>query len=203
MSFCKSCKRETTFSSDGFCDVCGRNESASIQYLQRRDDVEKENRKGLAKAINAFEKAFTVTCGLLLALVPVFVIWIFTESVPFSGETKVYRMFCPKSLNNGQCTSAGVPMGSVTFKVLADHQTVVYWYDEQSPHRLKECSVRNPENWSCQFPSEQSGGQVARWEMVDGNYRDAGSPSGEPSAVFVYQVPKWRWWAAKVRPTMK
>lgn len=196
MTFCKSCNRETTFSSDDFCDVCGRNESASIQFLQRRNEVEK--RKLITKVMYAMDKAFNIALGLLIASMPVFAIWILTESVPFSDEVKVYRMFCPGALNSAQCASAGVPVGSVTFKVVVDQQTVVYWYDEQSPRRLKDCSVRNSENWSCLFPSLQSEGPSARWEMVDGNYRDAGSPSGGPSTIFVYQVPKWRWWVAKL-----
>jgi hypothetical protein len=197
---CDACRKETAFSSDGFCEECGRNAAASRIFLESQP-----------LRISRFtDKASYLTGRFLVEVSAIFVlltivfaigffVWSNIGSPIWSDERTVYRATCFGSIISGECTSRSSPSPPITFKAIEAKQIIVYWTDDALPSRLESCVVRNQENWHCTINSRSGDFLYMKDGELLGSSDSLDIPKTIDAQIGIYQVPKWKWGLYKLR----
>ena len=128
------------------------------------------------------------------------VIWLFSESFAYS-EITVYQLYCTTGPWNGAiCPGRIETANPISYKPITDQQLVVSWNSDGVLDKFNDCVVRNVKNWSCdRGPSVLEPNTTLEWRMVDGDYAETGTSALVGLARQYRQVPKWRWWLARLR----
>jgi hypothetical protein len=154
---------------------------------------------------SSLDETLKILFGYALAIVLgiVFVHWIIFEVIP--DTSYAYPALCAvhktdgtfeqqkEPVTNNRCQSSGFYAylsGREGFRVFPATQRVVVWTVEPSspPQDLKNCKVRDRNNWRCDGPFLNS-----TMQMVEGSYTDDGV-----SILTTIYVNKWYWWALRL-----
>ncbi len=200
---CDACCKETAFSSDGFCEECGRNLAASRIYASRDRGQPSRISSFIDETVFIIERSFDYLSKNILFLAMVFTIgfavWSNFGSPIWSNEQKVYRAACLGTIISGECTSRSSPSAPLTFKAIDTQQTVVYWADENLPSRLDNCVVRNHKNWHCTSKTTSGDFLYMQDGVLISSRQSLDLQEKVNSQAVIYQVPKWKWGLYKLR----
>jgi hypothetical protein len=107
-------------------------------------------------------------------------------------EVIVYPLFCDGSIRQGKCRGRAelYLLDRIVFSVSKQKQEILYWRPgiDSSPSRLKNCVVKDRENWKGQYPDGS-----ARLVMKQGKFK-AVPRKGKRFEKHILYVGKWHYW---------
>ena len=132
------------------------------------------------------------TTGCLAVLIVIFVIlWLWSPVDFFSSQITTYTAICvPKTSQADKCEHLQTG-ARITYKLNEDRADAVYWIIERpdlAPRPLKDCVIRDTNNWTCNFADG-----LSRITVLDGI---PARHAIEKRASQVY-VRKYQWWLAR------
>jgi hypothetical protein len=120
-----------------------------------------------------------------------FCFWLFSDGVPFQNEVTIYNAFCTKGRIDNKCNSKEETAKAVTYKAVAEQNTMVHWADGNPPTKYDNCAIRNAKNWTCRIEDYS-------YQMLDGEYSVKSSSIWFLPSPF-YGISKWRWWILRIQ----
>jgi hypothetical protein len=117
---------------------------------------------------------------------------------PFENEVTVYMLSCGGDQVDDVCYGKEKTYPPFTYKVSVDQHSVSYWTmaDPGMRRELSVCAVHDTNSWLCQWNSDEV--PKTRFGMVSGKYVEIATCITDTTHRSPYQVPRWRWWLARL-----
>lgn len=94
--------------------------------------------------------------GAIVGIYVVFLVLNFVDAGFLKQEITAYSVQCESASTPHLCENVKFALRPTTYKVDAEKQEVLYWTQGFEVQRLKNCAIRDRENWSCKFNDESA-----------------------------------------------